>query len=144
MLEISPTSPAQVNLGQPGNIAVPEQNIEYFQRLMSGLDKGLNKGEASLTTKEVSNSQNTAETAPPLEAQNVLNIQKAEYNIGRLHRHLLGGIQKLENGHTMDGKFVQAVTQQQFNSAYYFLAVGRVSGAAEDTSEEITSVTKGR
>lgn len=145
MLEISPTSPGQINLDRPSNIAASEQNIEHFKRLMTGIDKGLNKGTPSFAARETETTADTvSKEPPPLEAKTALELQKAEYNIGRIKRHLLGGIQKLEGGHTMNGGFVQAIAQQEFTSAYYFLAVGRVSSSAEDTSEEINSVTRGR
>jgi hypothetical protein len=144
MLEISPTSPGQINLDRPSNIAASEQNIEHFKRLMSGIDKGLSKGTASFEARETEATNPISNEPPPLEVKTALELQKAEYNIGRIKRHLLGGIQKLEGGHTMNGGFVQAITQQQFTSAYYFLGVGRVSNSAEDTSEEINSVTRGR
>lgn len=143
MLEISPTSAAPINLDKPSNIAAPEQNIEYFQRLMSGLEKGLSKGTPGFEARPIEQQANPNEVHS-LEVKTALELQKAEFNIGRLQRHLQGGIQQLEGGHTMDGNFTKAVVQQQFSSAYYFLGVGRVSSTAEDTSEEITSVTKGR
>lgn len=144
MLEISPTSPGPINLDKPSNIAASEQNIEHFKRLMSGIDKGLSKGTASFETREVEATNTQSTEPPPLEAKTALELQKAEFNIGRIKRHLLGGIQKMDKGHNMEGDFVKAVSQQEFNSAYYFLSVGRVSNAAEDTSEEINSVTRGR
>lgn len=145
MLEISPTSPGQINLDRPSNIAASEQNIEHFKRLMTGIDKGLNKGTPSFQARETESTTNTvANDPPPLEAKTALELQKAEYNIGRIKRHLMGGIQDMGKGHNMEGDFVKAVTQQEFTSAYYFLAVGRVSNTAEDTSEEINSVTRGR
>ena len=141
MLEISPTSPAPINLDKPGNISAPQENIEHFQRLMSGLGKSLNKGTPGFESRPAGE---TTEPPPPLLAKTAIELQKAEFNISRLQRHLTGGIQQLEGGHTMDGNFPRAVVQQQFSSAYYFLGVNRVGNTANDISEEIATVTKGR
>ena len=127
---------------KPAQLIAPAQNVEHFQQLLTGLKETFKTSSSALDTKITSPSSDQA--APSLLAKSAVELNKAEFYISRLQRHLMGSIQQLEGGHTTDGNFAKAVTQQQFSSAYYFLGVSRVGNTAEDVSEEVTSVTRRR
>lgn len=127
---------------KPAQLTAPAQNVEHFQQLLTGVKETF-KTSSSAFDKKITSS-NADLPAPSLLAKSAVELNKAEFYISRLQRHLMGGIQQLESGHTMDGNFAKAVTQQQFSSAYYFLGVTRVGNTAEDVSEEVASVTRRR
>ena len=127
---------------QPAQLTAPNQNVEYFQQLLTGMKKTLGQSASSLEAKPAEESSEQA--APSLLAASAVELNKAEYYINRLELQVRRGVHQFEGGHTMDGNYAKAISQQQFASAYYFLGVNRVGNSAEDISEEVGSVTRRR
>jgi len=83
---------------KPAQLIAPAQNVEHFQQLLTGLKETFKTSSSALDTKITSPSSDQA--APSLLAKSAVELNKAEFYISRLQRHLMGGIQQLEGGHT--------------------------------------------
>ena len=139
MIKILTTGIEALQLGQPSQLSHPQANVEYFQTLLNGTKKTLNSGSCSMEQKDATDGDDQ-----PLLNKTALAITRVEFAADRLHNHLKRNIESMTPGMTMDGTLLKSIAQQKMVAASYFIGVNRVANAADDTSEEISSVTRGK
>jgi hypothetical protein len=124
----------------PSTLALSAEHVAQFSALLKSAQQMSDTSTAALDRKAgVTN----PEVGGVFEQQ-VFKVQESEFFIERLQRHIKGSIEDLRIGHTMDGAFARSVSNLTFASSYYFLGTSRVASTAQDISDEVSIVTRGK
>ncbi|HEX4878581.1 MAG TPA: hypothetical protein VFV39_01945 [Limnobacter sp.] len=130
----------QQSSSSPSTLAVSAEHIAQFNALLKSTQQ---MSSASTPAFERKTDASPSDEVGVFQRQ-VYKVQESEFFVERLQRHIKGSIEDLRIGHTMDGAFARSVSNLTFASSYYFLGTSRVASTAQDISDEVSSVTRGK
>jgi hypothetical protein len=137
---ISPNSPLPVTLGSAGQLQAPAENVANFQALLSGVNNTLSKGTASLQEKP----SRKEWAGVSLLEDTALRVGQSEKIMEHVIREINAKTSNFKNEENMGGDFVVNMLEQKLLMAYQFVGLSRAGNDAQDFSEELQSITKGR
>lgn len=138
-MSLSPIAEPVVQLNPSSTLHASPENIALFHALMAGAQQGSKGHTPALPTKE---GQAQEWTAQSLLHDSALRVHRAETSLQKVQNDLQASVSQLkESGGSV---MPAAMVNMQFLSTYYFVGVNRASSGAQDFSDELSGLTKGR